>query len=130
MVTDLGSAHNTWFDWRSDYTFVPSTQLEDMEAFSSRLEAEREQREEMEKKLRHMESRLLGSKGVDDLIAQKEEKEAVLEERHRELRHRRSSVVLTQEKIAELEKMQALKDQEEKSLADEAVAISKSSSAR
>ena len=101
------------------------SQLEDMEAFSSRLEAEREQREEMEKKLRHMESRLLGSKGVDDLIAQKEEKEAVLEERHRELRHRRSSVVLTQEKIAELEEMQALKDQEEKSLADEAVAISK-----
>ena len=101
------------------------SQMEEMEAFSSKLEVEREQREEMEKKLRHMESRLLGSKDVDDLIAKKEEKEAVLEERHRELRHRRSSVVLTQEKIAELEEIQALKEKEEKSLAEEAIIISK-----
>lgn len=27
VVTDLGSAHNTWFDARSDFTFVPSDPL-------------------------------------------------------------------------------------------------------
>lgn len=32
VVTDLGSAHNTWFDRRSDYTFVPSDSLEQMAA--------------------------------------------------------------------------------------------------
>ena len=82
-------------------------QLRDVDDFGKRLEDERAERESMEKRLRHMESRLLGSKGdIDELLAQKEEKEAVLQERHRELRHRRSSVVLTQEKIAELESMQ------------------------
>ena len=30
VVTDLGSAHNTWFDGRGDYTFVPSDALEKM----------------------------------------------------------------------------------------------------
>mmetsp|Transcript_19769 Transcript_19769/g.60928 ORF Transcript_19769/g.60928 Transcript_19769/m.60928 type:complete len:435 (-) Transcript_19769:152-1456(-) len=30
VVTDLGSAHNTWFDQRTDYTFVPSPALETM----------------------------------------------------------------------------------------------------